>query len=853
MVTGRPIPRTTAGVTLIELLVMSVIASLVGLTVIQGFSGISRGIIATRFKSLATQLANEKMQSLKNTSYYRLRVSSHTVVPTALSALSPSVWSDESNYSPTVSIINGVTFTAYAMVERVKKNASETLDLKAWDSTDTGLKRITLDVVWRERDAWKRFQLTNLLENPNRGESEGDFVGTVTDNATATPLSGAMVDIAENPSMNAVSGGTGNYRLGVRQGTYTLRASKPGYFTKTSANNVISSTTTQVTVNFALNAMSSGTISGSVWHNDHLVISRVCGYKLTGPTAQEYVEIFNPTTWTWTVDGAIGLTFQRRLAQDPWPIPIALNYAPGGSLIPPGKFYLFASQSVLNIDGTPVSADAVWNTTIGGAACNTGAVVNDDCFPYFDAGAGVYNILPTNGTDGAFEGAGVLTLTSLSTGMVLDRVGWQGAGWNNPASSETLPVSDQFGLQANEIYYRKSDTGGALSSTVGPAYDSGNNSLDWAVNNGAPHSPPRASASPALPVRTGIPSNGALIFADDGLSQMTQAALTGSPPEARFTLSSVATGTWTVSASSGNFFLSFSTPIGAGVNLSTSVVMNTSTLYGFASGRVVDALGLGGLAGISISPGVGLTNGLGFFNVPLFPGAQTLTANKGSTNPNYTETSLPITIVRGQSSSNHTLYLSGGARIQGLLTIDGVTPLPNVPVEVTNVGTGMTMDNAISNPSGLFSVSVPVGTYAVRPTVEFGESISPDTPAVNANVGGSTVFAATYTVTSAYGTLTGKVTHQGKPITTGVLLMASVVAVPASPPPIDSSFRGSGTLYYSGSSRSDGTYSFKIQNGTYFVTGWYTTFNGNTPTVTRKDLTNVVIAPRTTTTRDIAW
>jgi type II secretory pathway pseudopilin PulG len=81
VVTHRSVWKTQAGVTLIELLVMSVIASLVALTVIQGFSGISRGIIATRFKSLATQLAHEKLQSLKSTSYYRLRVSSHTVVP----------------------------------------------------------------------------------------------------------------------------------------------------------------------------------------------------------------------------------------------------------------------------------------------------------------------------------------------------------------------------------------------------------------------------------------------------------------------------------------------------------------------------------------------------------------------------------------------------------------------------------------------------------------------------------------------------------------------------------------------------------------------------------------------------
>jgi type II secretory pathway pseudopilin PulG len=190
--------KTETGVTLIELLVMSVIASLVALTVIQGFSGISRGIIATRFKSLATQLAHEKMQSLKSTSYYRLRVSSHTVVPSTLTGLTPSVWSDPYNYPPTTSVINGIPFTAYTIVERMKKKADETLELKAWNSVDSGLKQISLAIVWKEREEWRKIQLTNLLDNPDRKQADGDFVGRVTDTATTLPLQDVLVDIAEN-------------------------------------------------------------------------------------------------------------------------------------------------------------------------------------------------------------------------------------------------------------------------------------------------------------------------------------------------------------------------------------------------------------------------------------------------------------------------------------------------------------------------------------------------------------------------------------------------------------------------------------------------------------------------------
>jgi hypothetical protein len=134
------------------------------------------------------------------------------------------------------------------------------------------------------------------------------------------------------------------------------------------------------------------------------------------------------------------------------------------------------------------------------------------------------------------------------------------------------------------------------------------------------NTPPRSTASAPLPVRSGTPSNGAFVFADDGLSQMVQTSLAGSPPEARFTLPAIATGTWNVSASSGSFFFSYSTAITAGVTLSTSVVMNTTTTFGFVSGQVLNVANSAGIAGISISPGAAVTNASGHFNVALTPG-----------------------------------------------------------------------------------------------------------------------------------------------------------------------------------------------------------------------------------------
>ncbi len=835
------------GVTLVELMVMSVIASLVALTVIQGFSGISRGIIASRFKSVATQLANERMQSLKGTSYYRLRVSSTTITPTGMGSgvFSPYVYSDATNYPPVVSTINGVPFTVYTMVERVMKNGTnEALTTQPWNAADTGLKRITLSTVWREKGTIRRVHLINLLENPDRMAPMGDFIGTVRDLSTTAALSNVTVSIAEVPSLYYFGTG-GGYRLGAPAGTYTLTASRQGYFPQTVSNQVISSTTPQVTVNFLLPAKASGTITGTVWHNDHLVISRVCAEKVDPITiaTQEYVEIFNPTTWTWTVDGQYGLYFQGNLAQ----ASVSINYAPGGNNIAPGGFYLFASQSPVNIDGTLVTPDAIWENAIGGPN-DTNAN-----FPYFNPATSVLNILPKN-SDGAGEGVGTLTLYRIAGGATIDQVGWQGGGSLNPTAFETAPVPDVNGMETNEIYYRKTAPAGGFSSTVGPAYDSGNNSLDWGVDPGAPHALPRNTATAApFPIVSGVPSTGARVFANDGMSAMVTAS-TGawSPPEARFTLPAIATGTWTVRAALGNYLLSFSTMVTAGVTTSTSIVMNTSNTFGFMNGQVVNAATLQGIAGITVTPGPVVTNAQGFFDLAQTAGTRLVYANQGPLNPGYTETSKSVTFTAGQMTSNHVLSLSAGATITGTITVDGVTPLPNVPVQIINNQTSYLTDNPVSNSIGGFSATVPLGTYTVLPAVDVGETVTPITNAVSLVTGGSTVFSATYTVTSAYGTLAGTVSTGGKGINTGVLIMVSTSAVPATPLDINDTFRKA-TVYFSSPSRSDGTYSFNVKNGTYTVSGFYTTFNGNTPVVVKKEQTGVVVNPRQTTTVHFTW
>lgn len=234
---GRKAQR---GITLVELLVMSVIASLVAITIIQSFSGISQGILGTRLKTLATQLANEKIQSLKGIPYYRLRVSSLTTTPAGCGSFSPPVLSDDANYPPFVTMLGSNSFTVYAIVQRVQKSAAEDLTVVAWNAPDTGVKQITVTVTWMERNTMHRVQLVNLRENFNRLTANGQFIGQVKSTASI-PVANPFVEVSEDPSFRTMGDASGNYVLEAPVGSYTLRAYKRGYFSQSIPNSAITS------------------------------------------------------------------------------------------------------------------------------------------------------------------------------------------------------------------------------------------------------------------------------------------------------------------------------------------------------------------------------------------------------------------------------------------------------------------------------------------------------------------------------------------------------------------------------------------------------------------------------------
>jgi hypothetical protein len=179
-------------------------------------------------------------------------------------------------------------------------------------------------------------------------------------------------------------------------------------------------------------------------------------------------------------------------------------------------------------------------------------------------------------------------------------------------------------------------------------------------------------------------------------------------------------------------------------------------------------------------------------------------------------------------------------------------------VPVIAVKGGIEHGNTVSGSDGTFLIwgsGISVGTYDVVPRLEAGEAATPSTYTVTLNAG-ETIFVGTFTVTGAMGYISGSVTANGAPITTGVLVYATTGTITGAPPVLNSALRSGVVAYYAVSSDAAGHYELAVRGGyDYNLYAWYTTWNGQTPATTRKDYSSppVTVAPGDAVTRDFAW
>lgn len=850
--------KNSRGVTLTELMVTVAIISIGVVGAMGAFQYITRSIRLSRIGTIATNLGQEKIESLKNLSYSMLLVTTSTIID---SNFSPPITYDSGNYPPeTLSLWGGTSFTRAVYVAYADA-AGGSISTVPYTSNDPGLKLITVHTLWNQDGAWKKLSMTNLLENPNVAALDATIQGTVT-KTDGGALPGALVTVVGSPQWQGNTDASGFYSFNVAHGSYTVNASSDGYRPQTSSQLSIAAAAT-VTQDFSLQAIGTGTISSSsVYFNASILVTQVVSSTETkigdgSSPSVEYIELFNPTTASINIgSGAAAVTkinYKGQSAADNV-TDVPLTYV--STYVAPGRFYLIASATSFVTWGSWVTADAYYAS----------------------------DIIKKNK-------AGAIQVTS-SIGTILDGVGWSkdqpdfaGDPTGNAPWSEGTAVFMQGGLREGNQIVRMSSAC-ALNTSYGRAYDGNNNATDFFYSTSAAasdyfnYAPYNTSTSRSN--ISGVPAVGGYAAANDGQSSAANLA-TGyntmsepnaqSCPYASFSIPKVATGTWTVQVSTGQYSQTISNVVVA--QGATTFVLNaattppdptglfyapiaSATTNGYVYGTVTSGTG-GALSGITVSAGgqSSPTNSSGVYFLATSTGTVTATANPNQQNPAYISQAASVVLQTGIAIEQN-FVLSAGGVIRGYVTT-GLSPLAGTVITATN-NTGGAYGSAATDSTGNFYIrNLATGTYSVAPSLDSGQAASPTSFPTVALPSGGSVFAGTFTVTGAFATIKGNVTNAGSAITTGILLIASSGTINSPPNAVDASVSASGQLYYTGTSQTDGTYSLLVRgstNYTYSVRAFYPVVNINTgaASYTSKTRSGLSVAPGATlSAQDFTW
>jgi len=808
--------------TLTELMISVVIIGTVLFAIVEAYSSIQKAVQYSKDRTIATNLAQEKINIIREKLYYKAVPSLNV---SYLTDFNPPIPYDTVFFPPETVLEGGVYYTRYTYIVPVEEVNGSIVELPP-QSPDTGMKKISVTVVWSYRNEKKKVSVSTIYTSKDTVMRNASISGRIRDKDTLAPISNANIIIAEYMGIVDVSDSNGNYSASLYPGNYTLYIEKRGYFPYYTQFSVAPDQS--ITKDIDLKARGWGKITGVPWLRDHLVISQIVG-STESPSGfdQEYIEIFNPTTYTWTVNGNIGLRFQR--IYDDTKKNILINYFT--DTIPSGGFYLFANTSPLIINGVSINADAVWSSTNSSID-----------FPYFNPSLGQYNIIPVFG-DGSDEGGGAIELYRISDGKILDQVGWNrnyGAKKSAPfcepgTNCQTQAIQQNIGLQQGEQYVRYSSTAG-VSSIYGPSYDSNNNSIDFKDYLSINISPRNSSNS--LPIISGTPADGSIVGCGDGYSVSTNSYLVGSPPYSYFELNYVATGTWNFSVSSNTYaFITDSITVTNGSTVTlNSVYLTSEVSWGYITGNLTDVYGNNITPAIKVLASDGNETYVSNkkYTLMVSTGVVSITANPGNLNPSYVSVSSDnISINAGEIKSGVNFVLFQGARISGKVVIAGSTiAVPGIPVLITDIYE-TPRDNQITDASGRFTTNVlSTGSYIVIPQTDSKESVNPSTYTLILTSPGTTVFSTTFSITNAIGYIAGSVKFQNQPIKTGVLIVVSTVSLSGTPPtpPDISSQTLSGPPYYMASSNEEGNYLVEVRGSTnpaYNVYSYYPYLDNN--------------------------
>ena len=907
-------PRSQAGFTLIDVSITLFVMTVALVGTMSAFPYIMRAILMAKARSIATIIAQEQLEVYKNTAYYKLHVTTATALD---DQYDPALEYDTGYYARETVITGGIEYEKMTYVEKVYENASGDFLHVDWADPDVGMKRIYVHVAYHAQGGsgdWRKVTMSSLLENTDRQQLNATIAGVV---RTTDPVSipNAYVYALENPSFNDTADPTGAYSFNIPAGSWTLITSATGYFVSTSSSPWVASSGTITKAYIYLTKQFLGHVTGYVYIQDHLVITQVVGdYDMpAGPANQEWVELYNPTTYTIHVatksdaaqdhydiffttvswidnsngepgtgnskyllgsqDDPASLLYAFRSTSTAWDVRFTSHNA---IEIPPNRFFLISNYSTV---------------TVQTAAMEVIARMAD---AYYGGGDGSENRIDTkggirvtgaqghsyNGRDDWHDGFAWGALPGLTLAK-------EGSCNSKDLETDGIFMRLAYKLNENDCF----DLNTSLLRNGNPAwannFDSNNSgtqcgsSGDFDKNIDLTYhitsSSGIANADTELPPMTGTPAAGAIVTANDGLSAAVFVQRYGS-----FTLTDVTTGAWTVAIVSSTPRNSYFQEIYTTVTVSPpflgiphpfsapqsnpdplGLVQNTSSMpfvtdRGMIAGRIVDAngAGIGGIYADAVS-GNDQTNSWGYYRLLVSSGSYTVTCNVLNANPSFTQGSSASVIVElGQITDGVDFILISGGNIKGFVTSNGVDPLPGYSISLQRDNAEYT--TGITGTDGLFYINNVATATASNPytalcVADSGESIDPSTGIVVTPVAGKTIHIGTFTVSSGYGTFTGQVRDGSALIETGVLVVGSTLAIvtTSSGPTINSSVTGGATAYYFAASDSAGEYNLRVLGGTlYNLYGWYA---NESRTVVRVSSVNIPIAIGQSKTVDLQW
>ncbi|MBI3298082.1 MAG: carboxypeptidase regulatory-like domain-containing protein [Elusimicrobia bacterium] len=854
------------GLSLVELMVAVSIISIGVLGFVGSFRFIAHSISDSRARSLASALAQEKVENLKNTPYQKLLISTKTF---ANPNFAPPTVYDALNYPPETIKVGGIEFTRGVMVSLTRLSGDDIILVSA-NYPDSGLKFVTVYVMWQQRGEWKMLYLDNIYENPTVTTLNAVLKGVVTTSGGAG-IPGTVIEILEKSDWTGTAGTGGSYTFQVYPGTYSVHASSAGHYDSTVSGVVLNDgaiTTTDLT----LTPIASGTVTGLVYISTNLLISQVSAGSVTFAgdvvvSTVEYVELFNPTSHFFNIaagsSGTLLAYYDEQSGANKTNADFSWVYVT--TYVAPSAYYLMASASWFylgsgqfgnNAPGRWVRADAYYGTM------HSNYIRNDK--------------------------AGAVRISDAMSGRTYDTVGWDDSDHTAPlyegrSIQSTCGVQD--GLQCGDQVLRISSAPDTLSGGLyGPSYDSNDNRRDFLYRTAVCGAvgpvwakAPTSTFGSTSTVIAGTPAVGANVTSNDLISPSTVAYLRyyssayasrGSLPVAQFILNGVATGTWSMLVSSGGHYSDmgnvtvYSGASTGAANGSTSptwimpgwanVYLATPTDGGYIGGLITNAANQP-LSGITvIAGGISRTTGAnGRYFASVAVGPATVVVNPGNAASAYAEFVALPNISEGELTTQNAILTQAGV-LSGFITSDGTSAMPNI--EVTATRNGVQFAAAVTDTSGHFYVkNLSTGTYDIKPVLDPLEVVTPSSITVSV-LAAQTVAVGTFTVSGAQGKVAGSVTYAGATLTTGALILVSTISLSNLPPQIVASSAAAQGVIYAASSKADGTYEVEVRGSTstaYRVHAYVPVTGPADVTTTQQVTTGVMVYSTKTTTVNI--